>query len=549
MSKARETAVASASSRNDPRFEILFRRVSVPLLQLDSVGNCVTFNDAAAALLGGDAVELKGEAWLEFCEAGDRDHLRSLLAQPKAGETAVQTTLRSRRDAHSSLRFRANILRDSSGAPLGFVAVLELVEPSNPMEKQSESSQWEEKLRARTEKLLESNDTLRREIEGKKLVEEALRKSEERFEMISRASNDAIWDWNLVTDELWWSEGLKRVFGYDAEEIEPGAEFWGHQVHPEDRERVSQGLKAAIEQRRASWTDEYRFLRKDGAYAFISDRGLILYDDAGNPSRMIGALMDVSERHRAEEQVRQLNVELERRVEERTEQLQAANKELETFSYSVSHDLRAPLRAIEGFSRILNDDYSNKLDDDAKHYLNVIVSSCGQMTALIEDLLSLSRLGRQELRWTSLRMDDLVPAVATEVTRNWERKPEWRFDSLPEAFGDPTLVRQIWMNLLSNAVKFSSKSASPLIVVSAEADRDRVVYRIKDNGTGFDMKFAGKLFGVFQRLHGRTEFEGHGVGLAIVQRLVRRHGGNVWAEAKLGQGATFFFSLPRKAPR
>lgn len=249
---------------------------------------------------------------------------------------------------------------------------------------------------------------------------------------------------------------------------------------------------------------------------------------------------EVAERKRAAAEIEALNASLTQRAAE----LEAANQELASFSYSVSHDLRTPLRAVDGFSRILQEDYAGKLDAEGGRLLAVIRDSTQRMGKLIDDLLEFSRVGRKPLATAGIDMKRLVEDVVKDVSAASERPPRIDLGALPPAQGDASMLRQVWANLLANAVKFSSKSELPLIEVSGCESEGEIVYCIKDNGAGFDMEYYGKLFGVFQRLHSALEFSGTGVGLAIVQRIVTRHGGRVWAEGRVGKGATFFFSLP-----
>jgi ligand-binding sensor domain-containing protein/signal transduction histidine kinase len=238
--------------------------------------------------------------------------------------------------------------------------------------------------------------------------------------------------------------------------------------------------------------------------------------------------------------------ELEQRVQERTAQLQAANKELEAFAFSVSHDLRAPLRAIDGFSEILAEDYAPALDDEGRKVIGVVRKEVTRMGQLIEDLLAFSRFNQAEMHSVEINMNALVLRVFEEITSSEQRKRiDFSITQLPTAVGDPALIRQVLANLLSNAVKFSSRKPRAVIGVDGRVSNGEVVYSIKDNGAGFQNEYAGKMFGVFQRLHKADEFEGTGVGLAIVQRLIHRHGGRVWGEGVLNEGATFSFTLPR----
>ncbi|MBU1109489.1 MAG: HAMP domain-containing protein [Candidatus Riflebacteria bacterium] len=253
---------------------------------------------------------------------------------------------------------------------------------------------------------------------------------------------------------------------------------------------------------------------------------------------------EIDERKRAETEVQRLNSELELRVVDRTAQLEAANKELEAFSYSVSHDLRAPLRHIDGFIELLVSRCRDDLSEKGKHYVDIIGSSARQMSALIDDLLKFSRTGRADMHMETMDMNKVLHEALENFSESFSgRKIEWIIGELPAVHGDIALLRQVWANLLDNAIKYTRTREIARIEVSARKENGETIFSIKDNGVGFDMQYAGQLFGVFRRLHSEEEFEGTGIGLATVQRIVSRHGGRVWAVAELNRGATFNFTL------
>jgi PAS domain S-box-containing protein len=283
----------------------------------------------------------------------------------------------------------------------------------------------------------------------------------------------------------------------------------------------------------------------DRPNAFTPEEVRLLEELAGDMAFGITVLRTRIERNQAEAEILRLNQELEQRVADRTTQLEAANKELEAFSYSVSHDLRTPLRAIDGFSHILLEDYTDKLDDEGKRLLNVVRDNTSRMGQLIDDILKFSRTGRLELTFAEIDMERLAHEVFEELQPSVTgRKLQLEIEPIPAVTGDRTMMRQVFVNLLSNAIKFSRPKEAARIKVGGSIEGNEAIYYVKDNGVGFDMQYVDKLFGVFQRLHSVDEFEGTGIGLSIVKRIITRHGGRVWAEGKVNEGATIYFALP-----
>ncbi len=289
-----------------------------------------------------------------------------------------------------------------------------------------------------------------------------------------------------------------------------------------------------------------KFVRDDGSVQWISWKLIPWYDEPGSIGGLIMYTADITDQIEYQEKLKNLNEILEEKVEERTQALNTAILELESFSYSISHDLRAPLRSVNGFADILKEDYGNELDEEANRLLDIIKNSGLKMGELIDDILAFSRLGRKELSKSNIGMTKLFTEVKDEVSNEYkDHKSEVEIDSLQNISGDNALIRQVIVNLLSNAFKYSTESEIIKIKVSSEVKGGRVIFSVSDNGAGFDMKYHEKLFGVFQRLHSNSQFEGTGVGLAIVKRIVEKHDGEIWAESVIGNGSTFYFSLPK----
>ncbi|HKA55667.1 MAG TPA: ATP-binding protein [Candidatus Binatia bacterium] len=337
------------------------------------------------------------------------------------------------------------------------------------------------------------------------------------------------------------NDALCRIYGYSAAELLTLPSFL-ELVVPEERAELTARLRRRLSGESLADQGEATVLRKDGDR--INIEYAVKLVKTADRAQLFAIVRDITERKWAEGEIRRLNAELEQRVIERTAQLEAANKELEAFSYSVSHDLRAPLRAVDGFSRILLEEYASHLVPTAQRYLQLVRGNVRQMGQLIDDLLAFSRLSRQPLRKQTVAPAALVRRVLADLhAEQAGRRVEIVMGELPPCQADPALLRQVLVNLLANALKFTRRQGRARIEIGCQKSDGKWVYFVKDNGVGFDMRYAHKLFGVFQRLHRAEEYEGTGVGLAIVQRILHRHGGRAWAEAAVDRGATFYFTL------
>ena len=383
------------------------------------------------------------------------------------------------------------------------------------------------------------------DISAAKQVEDSLREALFRFHAAARATKDVLWDWDLNKRLIWRNENYADFFGKPADKLDPEIPAWFDRIHPEDRERVRSHLNEVWESEQETWTEEYRYLRGDDTYRDVYIRGYVMRDESGRVVRMLGALQDITERKRTQTQLLSFNAELEERVALRTRELQILNQELESFSYSVSHDLRAPLRAISGFVEILAANYADAFDDKGRNYLSRVLAATQRMSDLIDDLLNLSRVTRSEMSRETVNLSLKARSILDNLQHSApERKVQVVIEDGLTAEGDPRLLLIMLENLLGNAWKFTSKTPAAQISFTAVQDEDgSPAFAISDNGAGFEMRYANKLFGAFQRLHRATEFPGTGIGLAIVYRVVTRHGGRITAHAELNKGATFRFTL------
>jgi PAS domain S-box-containing protein len=387
------------------------------------------------------------------------------------------------------------------------------------------------------------------DLTDRKNAEDELRWSRQRYKQLLESITDYTYSVEIRDGrpgKTVHGVGCVKVTGFTPEEYETDSRLWIRMVHPDDRwvvEHYADPLAAGKEVPPL----EHRILHKNGAVIWVRNAYVLKHDAAGRVVGYDGLIADITERKLAELEILRLNTELEERVRQRTAQLEAANRELEAFSYSVSHDLRAPLRHASGFVDLLLKRFRQDLSEKAVHYLDSVADSVRQMGLLIDDLLQFSRTGRAEMRQSLTDMNRLVEEVRISLQRDASgRDIEWIGGDLPSVVCDEAMLKLVWMNLLGNAVKFTRTRERARIEIGASQEADEWVFSVRDNGVGFDMRYAQKLFGVFQRLHSIDEFEGTGIGLANVRRIVSRHGGRTWAEAEPDRGAAFMFSLPKQ---
>jgi PAS domain S-box-containing protein len=719
----------------------------------------VPFRDSYGRILGTFAVyyrEPRSPTNLELEEVQHAAYLASVAVERKRGEDALRASERRYRGLaeaiplivwtatpNGDIDYYNQRWFDYGGIDLEQTSNPSWYSPIHPDDRQPSAERWNEALRTGT--LFEIENRIKRadgayrwhlnravpvrdeqgeiafwvgtatDIDDQKRAQEALRESEMRYRLVSRATNDVIWDWDMVNQTLEWNECAQTLFGYSADQVGSYPLWWDEHLHPDDLAQATTGVLATVENGGQFWSAEYRFRRADQTYAHILDRAYLLRDQAGVAIRMIGAMQDITARKEAEDALRtseefarrfqehlkqlhalsielseagsldelcrlaielgrsrlgfdrlglwlrdddprfmrgsfgtdeqgqirderrsrqpialnqllvdllagkrtlnfneeghvfndkqepvgrgwmamaalwdgdrvtgyisadnllrkqpisqyQLEIlalygstlghlcvrkraeqELEQRVAERTAQVEAVNKELEAFSYSVSHDLRAPLRHIDGFARLLAQREGERLDETSTRYLRVIGDAARKMGQLIDDLLSFSRMSRTEMQDLPVDLEQVVETIRHELAPAIEgRDIDWEIEPLPVVCGDPAMIKLVFINLLSNAIKYTAPRRKAWIAIGAvPCGEEETLVTVRDNGVGFNMEYVHKLFGVFQRLHRDEDFEGTGIGLATVRRIISRHGGRVWAEGALERGAVFHLTLKR----
>ncbi len=383
-----------------------------------------------------------------------------------------------------------------------------------------------------------------RDITEQKAAQQLVQQSNERFEKVALATNDAIWDWDLVHDEVYRTgNGFTNIFGYDNDESKMEIDFWPKRVHPEDRNRFKESQNVILaDPEKNFWECEYRFLRKNGTYAYVYDRGFVVRDDQGKAIRMVGSTQDITQRQAYEESLRTLNESLEAQARA----LAFSNQELEQFAYIASHDLQEPLRMVSSFLAQLETKYKDQLDERAQRYIYFAVDGARRMRQIILDLLEFSRVGNYEEAPEKVDLPELVKEVQLLQRKVIEEKQATVVTAaLPMVMSYRLPLLQVFQNLIGNALKYVRQDVTPFVKIDFQETDQEWTFSVADNGLGIEEEYFEKIFILFQRLHQKTEYSGTGMGLAIVKKIVDHLGGKIWVDSTIGKGSTFYFTLPK----
>lgn len=382
-----------------------------------------------------------------------------------------------------------------------------------------------------------------RDISEIKLAQQEIETSNEHFKNVVKATNDAIWDWDIKSNSFYYGIGYKTLFGIDIEKEEKNFDTWKSRIHPDDFEQLMENVNTVLYNPDISnFESSYRFLKNSGEYAYVTDRGVIMRDEDGNAIRLIGAIKDVSQQKEYEASLQQLNKDLE----EHAKELAVSNAELEQFAYVASHDLQEPLRMITSFMARLDKKYSHLLDEKGKRYIYFAVDGAERMRQIILDLLEYSRVGKHEDKLKAINLNDLIEEIKTLFKKLIEEKnAEITYDNLPVISFYKTPLLQVVQNLINNALKYTKNEIPPKIHISVETGRNEYTFAIRDNGIGIEEAYLEKIFVIFQRLHTKEAYSGTGMGLAIVKKIIENLGGKIWVTSTPGEGSAFYFTIKK----
>ena len=517
------TETNKALRLSEARFGSLSDASPIGIFLSDTSGDCNYTNPRWQQIVGMSFNDALGNGWASMIYAEDKDDVFAEWEASVGAGREFSCEFRIKRP-NGEIRWvhsRAATVESDQGVTVGFVGTTE-------------------------------------DITERRKTEEALRESEERFALAIRGTEDGIWDWNIVTDEDYFSPRFKELIGYADDELDAHFDTFESRLHPEDRPPTIEAVKRHLEQRE-SFLVEYRLKTKEGEYRWFSAGGQAVWDAQGNPLRMAGSIRDITEQRQLEEDLRRhtheaelARTQVEQQAQEllqHTEALTHSNQELEQFAYISSHDLQEPLRKIQAFGDRLKTKYGETLGEQGQDYLERMCSSAGRMQTLIQDLLKYSRVTSNAQPFVPVNLTQTAKEVVADLENRIEREQgRVDFTELSTIDADPTQMRQLLQNLISNALKFHPAERNPVVTVRGQKTNgtkpEHYQLEVTDNGIGFDEKYLEKIFTPFQRLHGRTKFEGTGIGLAVCEKIARRHGGEITAQSTPGQGTTFVVTLP-----
>jgi two-component system CheB/CheR fusion protein len=500
--EAQQQKLSNEVAESQKKYQVIIENSMNAFLLTNSNGDILDSNNAACKMFGYTKEEFKTLNRRDVLEVTDPRFMLALQHRKKTGHMKGEVTGIKHNGERFLLEFTSTAFFDANG---------------------------EEKI-----------SSLLNDITLRKQQEEILLKSNERFTHVTKATFDAIWDWDVQSQQLYLGDGFEELFGYHVQNNLGDFSTWYSHIHPEDKERVIQSrLNKIIHRDESTWKDEYRYIRADDSVAYISDRGVLLRNN-NSTYRMIGAMQDVTELKENEIAINELNKALEKRAEE----LATSNEELERFAYVASHDLQEPLRMVSSFLQLLQKKYESQLDETAQKYIEYAVDGAERMKALILDLLEYSRISSYKEAHAHIDLNELIAkTLHTLKPVTDEAQASIVVPDLPQVYGNKSHLTRLFQNLISNALKYRSVS-NPVIEIGYKEKSDAWEFFVKDNGIGIEPKYFEKIFIIFQRLHSRNEYNGTGIGLAICKKVVEMHGGKIWVESSK-TGSKFYFTISK----